>query len=59
MTIDERLEALTHSVELIAAMQKDNEKRIKRLIRIMRSHELRLQTVEDELDEGNADGAGQ
>ena len=28
MTIDERLEALTQSVELIASLQKDNEKLI-------------------------------
>lgn len=28
MTIDERLEALTQSVELLAAMQKDSEKRL-------------------------------
>jgi hypothetical protein len=27
MTIDERLEALTQTVELIAAMQRDNEQR--------------------------------
>jgi hypothetical protein len=26
MTIDERLEALTHSVELLAAMQRDHER---------------------------------
>ena len=28
MNIDERLEALTHSVELLAEMHKDNEKRM-------------------------------
>jgi predicted nucleic acid-binding Zn-ribbon protein len=28
MTIDERLEALTQSVELLASLHKDNEKRI-------------------------------
>jgi hypothetical protein len=28
MNIDERLEALTHSVELLASMQKDSEKRL-------------------------------
>lgn len=31
MNIDERLEALTHSVELLAAMHKDSEKRMQRL----------------------------
>jgi len=31
MNIDERLEALTHTVELLAAMHKDSEKRMQRL----------------------------
>jgi hypothetical protein len=31
MNIDERLEALTHSVELLATMHKDGEKRMQRL----------------------------
>jgi HAMP domain-containing protein len=31
MNIDDRLEALTHSVELLAAMQKDSERRMSRL----------------------------
>jgi hypothetical protein len=30
MTIDERIEALTHSVELIAAMQQTTEKNLQR-----------------------------
>jgi len=31
MNIDERLEALTHTVELLAAMHRDSEKRMERL----------------------------
>ena len=31
MNIDERLEALTHSVELLAGMQTESEKRLARL----------------------------
>jgi hypothetical protein len=31
MNIDERLEALTHTVELLATMHKDTEKRMERL----------------------------
>jgi hypothetical protein len=31
MNLDERLEALTHSVELLAAMHKDSDKRMERL----------------------------
>ena len=31
MTIDERLEALTHSVELLAGMHRDNERAIAQL----------------------------
>jgi hypothetical protein len=31
MNIDERLEALTHSVELLASLHRDNEKRMERL----------------------------
>jgi hypothetical protein len=31
MNLDERLEALTHSVELLATMHKDSEKRMQRL----------------------------
>jgi hypothetical protein len=40
-TIDERLEALTHNVELIAAMQKDNLEQMQR-------HEKQLQRHEQE-----------
>jgi hypothetical protein len=31
MNIDERLEALTHSVELLASLHRNNEKRMERL----------------------------
>lgn len=34
MTIDERLEALTHSVELLTLMQIESEKRIQRLLEV-------------------------
>lgn len=49
MTLDERLEALTHSVELLAGMQSATEKQIKRLGKYIRGigqivldHEARL-----------------
>jgi hypothetical protein len=52
MTIDERLEALTHSVELIAQMQLKTEKEIRKLGRYVRAivldHEARLLALEDE-----------
>ena len=66
MNIDERLDALTHSVELLAAMRKDNEKRmdatdkqIKRLGKYIHTiaglvldHDARLRALEgDEGDE--------
>lgn len=37
MNIDERLETLTHSVELLAEMHKDNEKRMNRLGKYIRA----------------------
>lgn len=37
MNLDERLEALTHSVELLAEMQKSNEKQVKRLGKYIRA----------------------
>ncbi len=50
MTIDERLEALTHSVELIAQMQIKTEKEIRQLGRYVRvivlDHEARLLELE-------------
>jgi hypothetical protein len=35
MNIDERLEALTHSVELLASFHKDNEQRLGQLMEAM------------------------
>jgi hypothetical protein len=62
MNIDERIEALTHSVELLASLHQDNEKQMRRLGRYIRSvsqmvldHEARLRAVEGnggEVDEG-------
>ncbi len=53
--IDQRLEALTHSVELIAKMQLKTEKEIKRLGRFVRmivlDHESRLLALEGHNDE--------
>jgi predicted component of type VI protein secretion system len=50
MTIDERLEALTHSVELIAQAQLKTEKEIHTLGRYIRAivldHEARLLVLE-------------
>jgi hypothetical protein len=66
MTIDERLEALTHSVELIAQMQQTTEKELRRLSRdvrgfmrtaqlILLDHETRLRQIEgDEQDENES-----
>jgi len=52
MTIDDRLEALTHSVELIAQMQIKTEEEIRKLGRYVRvivlDHEARLLAVEKE-----------
>jgi hypothetical protein len=61
MNIDQRLEALTQTVELIAAMQRDNEKRIdeittairqdaeniRALVRVAEIHHERLSRLED------------
>jgi hypothetical protein len=58
-TIDQRLEALAQSVELLAAMQLKTEKQIRRLGRYIRmivlDHESRLLALED----GDEDGDGQ
>jgi hypothetical protein len=59
MNIDERLEALTRSVELLAPLHKDNEKQMRRLGKYIRSvsqlvldHEARLRSLEgDESEE--------
>jgi hypothetical protein len=58
MTIDERIEALTQSVELLSQMHQDNEKRYnrmfeqlldmnRRLIDIAGDHEDRIRRLED------------
>ena len=57
MNTDERIEALTHSVELLSQMHQDNEKRYSRyfesltqslttLTRIAESHENRITNIE-------------
>jgi len=53
MNIDERLEALTQSVELIAGLQRDNEKHMTRMIKTMArletiviEHEYRIEDLE-------------
>jgi hemerythrin superfamily protein len=60
MNIDERLEALTHSVELLAAMHKETDRDMKRLGKYVRSvmqivldHETRMRSLEgnDEIDD--------
>lgn len=55
MSTDERLEALTHSVELIAQMQLKTEKEIRRLARYVRiiaiDHEQRLIALEGNEDD--------
>jgi|GraSoiStandDraft_50_1057286.scaffolds.fasta_scaffold60724_3 hypothetical protein len=62
MTIDERLEALTHSVELIAQMKQTTEKQLRRLSREVRrfmrtaqliplDHETRLRQIEGDEEE--------
>ena len=58
MNIDQRLEALTQSVELLAPMQRDNEARfdarfakildaIERLTQVAESHEHRIGNLEN------------
>jgi hypothetical protein len=62
MTIDERLEALTHSVELLAQMQLKTEKDLKRVGRYIGAigqmvlhHEARLRAIEGEDEEPNTE----
>jgi len=50
MNIDERLAALTQSLELLASFHKDNEKRIERLAE---SH-VRLESLVTQIAEGTA-----
>ncbi|MGA8027404.1 MAG: hypothetical protein WB992_09675 [Bryobacteraceae bacterium] len=51
MDIDERIEALTQSVELLSQMHQDNEKKYERLFErltaILESHESRIRRLED------------
>jgi hypothetical protein len=58
MTIDERLEALTHSVELTAQMQIKTEKEIRKLGRymcvIVFDHEASLPALEKNDGDGDA-----
>ena len=58
MTIDERLEALTHSVELLAQMQIKTEKDLQRVGKYLGAvgqmvlhHEARIRALEGEDDE--------
>jgi hypothetical protein len=53
MTIDERLEALTQSVELLASLHRDNESRLGQLMETMTrlgniviAHEARIEKLE-------------
>lgn len=57
MNLDERLQALTQTVELLAAMHKDNENRMERLAQGMDRLSKRNQRLEDlvtEIAEGTA-----
>ncbi len=51
MNIDERIEALTHSVELLSQMHQDNEKTyaklFNRLATIAEAHEERITDLEE------------
>jgi hypothetical protein len=64
MTIDERIDALTHSVELLAQIHIDNERRMARnfartnryitqLALLVFDHEQRLRSIEDKDGENN------
>jgi hypothetical protein len=50
MNIDERIEALTHGVELLSQMHQDNEKTyamlFNQLAKIAESHEARIRDLE-------------
>jgi hypothetical protein len=58
MTIDERLEALTRNVELIAQMQLKTEKELRRFMRFVRfvlmDHETRVSALEPDEEDGEA-----
>ena len=69
MTIDERLEALTHSVELLAEMQKATEKELRRtdkqlrrlgnyihtVAQVVLDHEGRLRGLEGDNEDQESD----
>ena len=54
-SIDDRLEAIVHTLELVAGMQLKTERQIKLLGRYVRTiahdHEARLQALEDDEDD--------
>ncbi len=50
MTIDERLEALTQSVELIASLHRDNEQRVAQMVDSMNRNEQRVGQVMDTMN---------
>ena len=57
MNIDQRLEALTQSVELLAALHKDNEKRMEQFAQAMKGlagRNARLEALVTEIAEGTA-----
>ncbi len=58
MNIDDRLEALAQSVELLASMHKDNEARVAQIMdtmnrmgRILEKHDLDIDEHEDRLND--------
>jgi ABC-type transporter Mla subunit MlaD len=50
VTIDERLEALTQSVELMAPLHRDNEQRVAQLVDSMNRNEQRVGQVMDTMN---------
>ena len=49
MNIEERLEAVTHTLELVALMQRDSEKRIDRLADALEQTNIAVQNISDVL----------
>ena len=54
MTLDERLEALTHSVELLTSMHKDTEERIQKLADKVDRLTIRVKPLDEALIVTNA-----
>lgn len=52
MNIDERLDALTQSVELLVSMQRDGDRRMKQLQELVEKHEQWHEKVERSLVAG-------